>query len=227
MFNAVKYDAVKITFTAFLAATLTYGAALAEDEREFDVDNFDRIDLSAGVKLIAAVGEPQSIKVYAENGDFSDFEISVRNGALRLSRDNNLLRWHTKKSSYKVVLTTPALRSLEASSGSRAEVSNIDAPRFNIDLSSGARVSLEGMCEDCSVDLSSGANLDAKELACGSANIDVSSGGHGEISASVAIIADASSGGHMTVYGNPERVSIDKSSGGRIYVASSSQARRD
>lgn len=215
------FKAVKTVFTLILAAGLSYGIAAAEEERQFDVDDFDRIDVSAGVKLVAEVGERQSITVYTDKGDFSDFEISVRNGALRLSRDHNRLRWHTKKSSYRVVLTTPALRSLEASSGSRAKVSNINAERFNIDLSSGARASLAGTCEDCSVDLSSGANLDAKELACGSANIDVSSGGHGEITASTAIVADASSGGRMTVYGNPERVSIDKSSGGRIYVASS------
>lgn len=209
------------SITAFAcAATLVTGAAFAQEERNFDLEEFDRIDISAGLILVADVGGPQSVTVKTEHGDFTDFKIRVKDGTLRISRDHNRLRWHSKKSSYKVIVSTPELRAFDASSGTHSKITNISSARFTADLSSGAHASLEGSCADCTIDLSSGAHLDAKNLACESANIDVSSGGHGKITASRAVVADASSGGHFTIYGNPQRVSIDKSSGGRVSVAS-------
>ncbi len=214
------YRALKFAASVVLACAAAFSAATAQDERQFDLEKFDRIDVSAGIVLVAEAGQPQSITVKTDNGDFTDFEISVKNGALYVSRGYNRLRWHSKKSAYKVLVTAPALRGLDASSGSHAKLTNIAAPRFVVDLSSGAHASVEGTCEDCVIDLSSGAMLDAKRLECETARIDVSSGGHGKISARNSVVADASSGGHVTVYGDPERVSVDKSSGGRIYVAS-------
>ena len=213
-------QAFRIFASALVGAAAALGAAIAQDERQFDLEKFDRIDVSAGIILVAKSGAPQTITVKTDNGDFSDFEIGVRNGALHVSRDYNPLRWHTKKSAYKVLVTTPSLRGLEASSGSHAKITNVSSPRFVVDLSSGAHASIEGACEDCIIELSSGGHLDAKRLDCGTAQIDVSSGGNGKIWASGAVVADASSGGYVTVYGEPERVSVDKSSGGRIYVAS-------
>lgn len=207
---------VALATLALVAAT----GAHAEEQRAFDLDSFDRIDVSAGVAIVAEAGKEQTIIVKTDNGDFTDFKIGVRNGALYVSRDYNRLRWHSKKSAYKVIVTAPSLRGLEASSGAHAKLINISAPRFDADLSSGAHASIEGECENCVIDLSSGAHLDAKRLDCESVDIDVSSGGHGKVSASRSVVADASSGGHFTVYGDPQRVSIDKSSGGRISVAS-------
>lgn len=216
-----------VLFSLCAAGALAAAPALAEDSRTFDLPSFDRIDVSAGIVLIADVGDPQSIVVETANGDFSDFEIEVKNGALSVSREWNRLRWHNKKSDYKVIVSVPALRALDASSGSHARVSKINAAHFAIDVSSGAYARLDGSCQDCALDLSSGADLDAKELECGDARIDVSSGGHGEITATKSVVADASSGGFVAVYGNPARVSVDKSSGGRIKVMTAAQASND
>ena len=201
----------------FAAAALLVAPALAE-ERTFDVADFDRIDISAGVMLIANVGEEQSVVVKTEHGDFSDFEIEVSNGELSLSREWNRLSWHGKKGDYKVMISMPDLRSFEGSSGSQSKIFNVDSRQFSIDLSSGAFAEIAGECDACSLDLSSGANLDAKQLVCDRANIDVSSGGHGVLSVNDSVVADASSGGHVSVYGNPSRVNVDKSSGGKIAI---------
>lgn len=214
---------------AMAAAALAGGAtgAAAEDERRYDFADFDRIDISAGIALVAEIGPSQSVVVKTDNGDFEDLEIDVSGGELSVSREWNRLRWHSKKSNYKVYVTAPSLRSLEASSGSNAKVSNISAERFVVDLSSGSYAKLDGRCVDCLADLSSGANLDARGLECEIVTIDVSSGGKGEISAVRSVVADASSGGFAAVYGSPEKVSIDKSSGGRVKIVSGARAERD
>jgi|GEM_PF-1184118 len=221
---------VPFAFAAPLAAAAILAAApaaLAEESRSFDLPEFNRIDVSSGVMLVADIGEKQSVIVKTNKGDYSDFEIEVHNGELNISRDWNPLSWHGSKSDYKVIVKIPELTGLDASSGSHARISSINAKRFVIDLSSGAHASLDGTCDNCSVDLSSGANLDAKSLECDSAEIDVSSGGHGVISVISSVRGDASSGGHVAVYGNPQRVNVDKSSGGRIKIVTSARATRD
>lgn len=206
----------------FIAASLP---AAAQD-RNFDLAEFERIDISAGIVLDATVGTTQSVVVQSTDGDFSDFHISVKNRTLIVTREFNRLRWHQKKADYRVVVTAPKITGIEASSGSTSTLAKIDTPTFYADLSSGSYVVIDGRSDDCSVDISSGANLAAHELTCVSADVDVSSGGHGEVSVKHSIVADASSGGHMSIYGAPERVFIDKSSGGQIKIRPASQASR-
>ncbi len=223
--RSVPFALAASLFTAgFLAAA---PIAAAEESRSFDLPEFTRIDVSAGVILVADVGSQQSVTVKTNKGDYSDFAIEVRNGELNITREWNPLSWHNSKSDYKVIINVPTLTALDASSGSQAKVFNIDAARFAIDLSSGAHALLEGKCKNCLLDLSSGADLDAKELECNNANIDVSSGGHGVISVVETVKGGASSGGHVAVYGNPHQVNVSKSSGGRIKIVATAQATRD
>ncbi len=215
-------------FGLIVAGAIALAATPATaEERTFDLPEFDRIDVSAGIMLVADVGDAQSVRVETHDGDFSDFEIEVNNGELSVSREWNRLRWHNKKADYKVSISMRELKALEASSGSHAKISNLDSANFSMDLSSGAYVTVNGNSDNCSLDLSSGANLDGKDLVCNNANIDVSSGGHGALSVRESVVADASSGGHVSVYGNPTRVNIDKSSGGRIKINTEAQANRD
>ncbi len=218
----------RFAFVISLAAAASLAAPAAAETRDYDLPEFDKIDISAGLKLVATAGGSQSVSVTTEDGDYSDLEIGVKNGVLVISREWNRLRWHQKKADYEVTVSARALNGIDASSGSHSTLSAIDARRFSIDVSSGAHVAVNGACDDCDVDLSSGANLDARELSCDNANIDVSSGGHGVITVRTSVIGDASSGGHVAVYGNPQRVNVDRSSGGRIKVKSAShQAKRD
>lgn len=215
-------------FVLSLAAAAALAAPAFGETRTYDLPEFDKIDVSAGLLLIAKAGGPQSVSVETQDGDFSDIEIRVKDGVLIVSREWNRLRWHQKKADYKVMVTARELTALDASSGSHSTLSDISSRRFSFDISSGSHVSVGGQSDDCVIDLSSGANLKAREFTCDSANIDVSSGGHGEVTVRVSVIGDASSGGHVAVFGNPERVNVDRSSGGRIMVKSASyQAKND
>ena len=50
---------------------IVFGAMPANAEtRDFDLPEFDRIDVSAGVMIIADVGDAQSVKVETKHGDF-------------------------------------------------------------------------------------------------------------------------------------------------------------
>jgi len=209
------------------AAISALALPAAAETRTFDVASFDRIDISTGLQLVAIADGAQTVSVETNEGDFTDLEIEVKDGVLYLSREWNRLRWHQKKVDYKITVTAPNLRGLDSSAGSYSDLSKVDARQFTLDLSSGSYAEISGRSDNCAIDLSSGANLDAKSFICSSASVDVSSGGHGELTVLNAITGDASSGGHVAVYGSPERVKIDRSSGGRIVVKPATTANRD
>ena len=126
-----------LAFAAAITA-LCAGPAFADESRTYDLPAFDRIDISSGIMLVADVGGDQSVTVKTDKGDFDDIEVSVRNGKLKISREWSRLRWPGGKSDYKVIVTTPDLLGLDASSGAHASITNIDAPNFSVGLSSGA-----------------------------------------------------------------------------------------
>lgn len=215
-----------VLFLSLVAAAFAALPAAAET-RTYDLPKFERIDISTGLHLVATAGAAQSVTAESSNGDFDGLEIEVKDGVLKLSREWNRLSWHQTKNDYKIYVTAPKLEAIEASSGSYSTLSKIDASRFLIDLSSGSFVTVDGRSGDCTVDISSGANLEGRDFVCENANIDVSSGGHGELSVLRALVGDASSGGHISVYGGPERVNIDRSSGGRIKILAPATAKND
>ncbi|MHA7871186.1 MAG: GIN domain-containing protein [Hyphococcus sp.] len=218
---------MRSVWIGFAAGLALSAQALAGETRTYDLPEFDWIDASAGVVVVADVGGAQAVEVETDRGDFRDFKIEVDDRALTVSRKWSRLSWHGGKAEYKVRVSVPELRGLDASSGAYAKIKNLSADRFIIDLSSGAKASLEGACEACVIDLSSGADLNAKTLTCEEARIEVSSGGNGYVNVTRALIGEASSGGYVAVYGNPSSVDIDKSSGGRIKVKPAAQASRD
>lgn len=210
-----------------LASALMALPAVAQETRTYELPSFESIDISAGIRLVATSGDAQSIVVETDEGDFNDLQIKVKDDTLIITREWNRLRWHGKKVDYKVIVSAPRIDALDASSGSYSTLEQIDSRRFSLDLSSGSFVKVNGRSADCTVDISSGANLNGREFICDTANVDVSSGGHGELSVLKILVGDASSGGHVAIYGSPERVNIDRSSGGRIKVKSQATAKRD
>ena len=131
-------------FILTLAAATALAAPAFGETRTYDLPAFDKIDVSAGLMLVAKAGGAQSVSVETEEGDFSDLQVKVEDGVLIVSREWNRLRWHQKKADYKVMVTARELTALDASSGSHSTLSDISARRFSFDVSSGSHVSVGG-----------------------------------------------------------------------------------
>ncbi len=216
-----------LRLAACLFALTVFAQPAMAETKTYDLDKFERIKVSTGLRLTVTAGAAQTVTAESDSGDFSELDIKVKDGVLVLSRDWNRLSWHQKKNDYKISVTAPKIEAIDASAGSHSTLTKIDSGRFILDLSSGSHVAIDGRSSDCRVDISSGANLSARALNCEVANVDVSSGGHGELSVLKALVGDASSGGHLAVFGAPERVNIDRSSGGRIKIVAPATATRD
>lgn len=199
-----------------LALALSTNAAFAAEET-YNLSGFDAVSVSAGIEAIVTVGGDFSVRAESTQAGLDKLDIKQRGASLDIGRKNMNFSFG-KSPKVTVYISMPALKALDASSGSHTEATGVAGGPFAIDASSGAHAELTGACDNLSVDVSSGAHIEAEALKCKSATADASSGAHASIFASESIVADASSGGHIEVFGGPEEVNIDKSTGGSISI---------
>lgn len=105
---------------------------------------------------------------------------------------------------------------VEASSSSDVEITAEDAGRVEIRASSSADIELDGSCSTLDAKASSSADISARDLVCENVSITTSSSGDATVNATSSLVARASSGGDVNVYGDPTTRDADESSGGDV-----------
>jgi hypothetical protein len=227
---------------AVAAALSLFSPALAlADTKTLEVTDFTGLDVASGIHAEAVTGSTFSVIADSPNAsDLQDLRYSVSGGVFHASYDWDIfeifqpfrrnITLHITlprldridiSSGANLVATSPVgdALSIDASSGAQATVTAASASTYSIDASSGAAVTIDGTCQSLATDISSGASVDARKLACADATANVSSGGHASVTASSSITANASSGGGIDVFGHPSVKTLDSNSGGRVSFA--------
>lgn len=228
-------------FQALAASTVILTAApvvAAAETRNFDLSEFNRIEISTGINAIVEVGQRFSVRAETDNTKIlDDLRIEVRGRKLSADLDLGFLESLLGKNrDVTVYITLPDLTEVEgnagadvmvsgdfgpeliaaASSGASLLIDGLTSERVDLDASSGGSLRVSGDCVDLRVDASSGASINASKLTCEFVKAEASSGGSAIVFASDSIDADASSGGGIDVEGGPTRIEVDESSGGDV-----------
>lgn len=211
--------------TLFLSSVAL--SAYAGVEREFSVDDFDSVAVSQGINLNLVMGSPSSVTAVAEDdSDLDSLEIEVDDGKLEIRRGSwiaGLFSIGKSRGSVTVNVVASELQAVASSSGANADLIDITCTDLQIDASSGSRIEVSGSCDTVAIDASSGANIDSSDLITTDASVDSSSGASIRVFAGESFRGDASSGSSIKVYGNPEVAESETSSGARIDLRSPTQ----
>ncbi len=229
---------MKQLFTAFVL--FFSSCAIAQTNQTRTVGDFSGISSASGIKVEITQGAENAVVVMASKDEFLErMKTEVdKKGVLRIYMENKKgMGWNNK---YRVKLyayiTYKSINKLMASSGSILEAKNtIKAEALNVDVSSGANVSVTIQTTDCEIvtssgsqtkmtgtatkikmDASSGSAIKGVDLNTESCTASVSSGAEIKIAVSKKLSASASSGGSIRYKGNPEVVKKDLSSGGEV-----------
>ena len=233
MFRMSRFQALAAS-TVLLAAPVTVSA----ETRDFDLSEFNRIEISTGINAIVEIGGEFSVRAETDNTKIlEDLRIEVRGRKLIADLDIGFLdSLLGKNRDVTVYITLPDLTEVEgnagadvlvsgsygpelvaaASSGASLLIDGLTSDRVELDASSGASLRVSGECVNLRVDASSGGSVNASKLTCEIVKADASSGGSATVFATTSINADASSGGGIDVEGAPTRIEVDESSGGDV-----------
>lgn len=206
--------------------------------RSYEVGSFDKVSVAAGVHVDITHGVVRSVVADTKDKDFDDLRIVVKSGELRIDRPPGNWFKFGPRTNYTVRVVMPALRELQASSGSSVDVTGAFAGDFEVSSSSGSRIEIaqlkggkvqarsssgsavevSGSCQSVEVTVSSGSNVNAGQLTCVSAMVEASSGSAVKVAATQGLTARASSGSSVKAGGSPKVVNVRNYSGGRVVV---------
>ena len=210
---------VSSLFVALFVSSMAL-SAYADVEREFSVGDFDSVAVSQGINLNLVMGSVSSITAVADkDSDLDRLEIEVDDGELEIRRGSwvsSLFSIAKPHGNVTVNVVVSELQAVEASSGASADLIDIACTDLLVDASSGSRIDVSGRCDTVTIDASSGAVVDSTDLLATDASVDSSSGASIKVFAGDRFDGDASSGSSIRVYGSPEVAESETSSGASI-----------
>ena len=195
-------------------------------------DGFERVRGSAGLDVYLTEGNENKIVVEADENLLEIIETDVTNGRLHITTRKSIGRAKSKKvhvtytklvqvgaSSGADVIGNSVLRgeeiTLESSSGADLEI-EVDARDVYAETSSGADLKVSGKATSLRASASSGSDLKARNLEVLTCNADASSGADITVNVKERLDGEASCGGDIKYYGNPEAVSARDGYSGSI-----------
>ena len=215
-----------VQFAALFLSSVAL-STYADVEREFSVDDFDSVTVSQGINLNLVMGSAPSVTAVAEkDSDLDRLEIEVDEGVLEIRRGSwvsGLFSIGKSHGSVTVNVVASELQAVASSSGANADLIDITCTDLQVDASSGSRIEVSGSCDTVAIDASSGASVDSSDLITSDASVDSSSGASIQVFAGESFRGDASSGSSIRVYGNPEVAESETSSGASIDLRSHAQ----
>lgn len=219
-----------------LGSNIQAFAFSSEKTENRNLKDFNTIKVSSGIDLYVRMGETEEVKVVADDDIIDKVITEVKDGTLKIyMKQNNNWNWGTTKSR-KVYVSVKTLERLDASSGSDVNSENlltgeslkvsassgsditleIHYKNFSLDTSSGSDARISGKTKNFEAESSSGSDIKAQDLESVICKVSVSSGSDATVNVSDELYANASSGGDVRYYGNPQVKDINESSGGDV-----------
>lgn len=141
--NAMK--ASKISTAAFLAGATTLAVTLPAigAEREFDLGEFDKVSVSAGLTAAVEIGDEFAVRAESPNDNMlKDLDIRVVGKTLYIGRDadwqGDSLFGGTKNMTVKI--TMPDVKEVAAYSGAEVTVFGVEGQEIDTTMVSGGDV---------------------------------------------------------------------------------------
>lgn len=194
--------------------------------------NFRRIEVSNGIKVIVTQAHNQSISVETDDNLQQHIITKVENGILKIESDESYNTTETpivnvqlpvinglKTDSGSEITNTGVLISenmdVKADSGSEINI-EVEADAIRLESESGSSIEASGKALKLETSSSSGSTIDAKNLMTNAVNAKSESGSSTSVYPIVRLDAKASSGGSITYHKMPKTVLKFQYSGGSV-----------
>ena len=204
---------------------------ITTETRPADQD-FKKIKVSYGIKVIVEQADDKSITVEADDNLMQHIITKIENNVLTIESDENYNSTETPIVRVKI----PIINGLSASSGSEITSANllqtdkldvtassgsqvdidVEADAITLESSSGSSIESSGKALKVETSSSSGSEINAKDLMANEVIAQASSGSSTSVYPILKLDAKASSGSSISYYKIPKTVKKDESSGGSV-----------
>jgi hypothetical protein len=188
-----------------------------------DLEEFNRISMSAVGEMVVTAGERPAIVVDGNPRDVGRLRIYVEGAILHVEDRRRFALFQPPVQGIRYVVTLPELQGIEFSGAGRIDidplttqsldikmsgvgtidVQDLQADGVEVDFSGGGRAILHGTVADQSVSISGAGSYEAADLRTETARVRVSGAGAAELWVTDALDIDISGLGSVRYYGDP------------------------
>ena len=176
-----------------------------EGARPLALAAFDQVEASSALVLVIHVGEPARGLISGPADEIARVRVRQTGGQLSL----DLGKGWDLKGEIRVELWTPALKELELSGATRAEVTGLQDGTLGLDISGASRASLAGQLEGLDLELSGAAALEARDCPAQRADVELSGASRARITVRKELSAECSGASSLEYWGRPVLKSMD------------------
>ncbi len=137
--------------------------------RDFDVTEFDEVEVDSAFEVIIEVGEEPSVQVDVHEEVEDRLRVTQDGDRLRVGFDGGLF---STSGDLEVRITTPSLTAVDFDGAVDAEITGIDADRFEVDVDGASRVEGRGSVGVLVIDADGASRADFDAVSADRAEVD-------------------------------------------------------
>ncbi|QNL18686.1 DUF2807 domain-containing protein [Hyphobacterium sp. CCMP332] len=213
---------MKYAFSALVAIGLAGAAAAQSDSANRTIDVFRHLDAGGNFNIRFEPSDVPSLRMDGDADDIEDIEVDYHGDTLEIRQDRGALRWFGRRRRLDVTIyvSGPNVASFDLSQGIDANITSLESDDVAIRVSTGADAEFSGTCGTARINVSTGADLDGRDLVCASIRANASTGANATIDARDALVANASTGADIRSISRPQSLSMRSSTGGNVRAGS-------
>jgi hypothetical protein len=200
----------------FLLGLFPFGVTVGSGNLQTQQENFSgftAVNVNSGFRVHITYGSTYSVAVTSDDNLLDHIDVTQSGDTLTI---------RTKPAFYlrgtlRAEISMPDLQELQLSGGSNVVASGFNVSHsFNVGLSGGSSITMDGSATDLVAECSGGSSLDFTNFAVHNADITFSGGSHGTINLDGRLDADLSGGSQLFYLGNPTLGDVNTSGGSSI-----------
>ena len=186
---------------------------LAKEKRELS-GNFDRVEISNGIRANIEVGRPtDGVTLSGDSNILPEIETRIREGKLIVSPADGVNL--NPKNPVEATFFMADLSGITASTSAAVNATGVASASLKLNASTSAKIKVEGGAERVKADASTSGTIVGRDLSTKDAVVDASTSGSILLNVSDSLFADASTSGEVFYIGSPS-VKKDTSTGGSV-----------
>ena len=170
------------------------GPVVTEDRQ---VQAFDKVEISNGIKLVLSIGSTTSVQVSAQQNLLPLISTTVADGKLTARSTQSVI----STAPLTVTVVTPSLTALSMKDGAFADATGVTAQSFALEAADGSSVNIAGSTDTLTITARDGAILQLGGFQAHDVSLTASDGVTGQLYASGSVTGSASDGVLLSVTG--------------------------
>jgi hypothetical protein len=210
---AVVVGAVAMFFLAFFPFTQITGSESMVTKGFELVSDYSRVNVEDGFEVTITQSNSYSISITTDSNVMDSVEVSVNDQILNIGLKPGIY----VEVILRAEITMPDLEGLDLSGGSRCTAKGFSSShQFDINLSGGSSVTLEGAASVLAINSSGGSRFDLSGFPVHDADINIDGGGRGTVNLDGRLVANLSGGSQLSYLGEPTSQTVDTSDGSSV-----------